>query len=95
MGEVYIKAHQGHDLRNRSFAATCLKHYIGYSFPTNGEDRTAALIPEIELREHFLPPFEAGVAAGCLTVMLNSGKYISKRKFNDSIKSNSCIFRRS
>jgi beta-glucosidase len=75
MGGAYVKAHQGHDLRNRSYAATCLKHYIGYSFPTSGKDRTAALIPEIELREHFLPPFKAGVAAGSLTVMLNSGKF--------------------
>ncbi|RNA13667.1 beta-glucosidase, partial [Brachionus plicatilis] len=33
MGEVYVQASQGNDLKNRSNVATCLKHYIGYSFP--------------------------------------------------------------
>ena len=73
MGEAYVKGHQGNDLTNRSNTATCLKHYIGYSFPFNGKDRTPALIPENVLREIFLPPFEAAVAAGALTVMINSG----------------------
>jgi beta-glucosidase len=51
-----------------------MKHFIGYSLPTNGRDRTPALIPEIVLREHFLPPFEAAIRAGSLTVMVNSGE---------------------
>lgn len=73
MGQNYIRGHQGNDLKNRTFAATCLKHYIGYSYPFNGLDRSIAYIPETLLREKFLPPFEAGVAAGSLTVMVNSG----------------------
>jgi beta-glucosidase len=72
MGESYVKGHQGSDLKNTTSAATCLKHYIGYSQPTNGFDRTDALIPDTKLREYFLPPFESGVSSGSLTVMLNS-----------------------
>ena len=74
MGEAYIKSHQGNDLKNRTNTATCMKHYIGYSLPFNGRDRTPALIPENILRETFLPPFEAAVQAGSPTVMINSGE---------------------
>lgn len=72
--EVYVKASQEPSLRNTSTTITCLKHFIGYSYPFNGRDRSVALIPEITLRDHFLPPFEAGVLAGSPTVMINSGE---------------------
>ena len=61
MGEAYIKGHQGDSLKKKQFAATCMKHFIGYSFPLNGMDRTPAYIPENLLREVFLPIFEAGI----------------------------------
>ena len=72
ISEAYIKGHQGTDLKNRTKAATCLKHYIGYSYPFNGRDRTVAWIPENLLREYFLPTFESGLMAGSPTVMINS-----------------------
>lgn len=74
MGEAYIQGSQGNDLKNRSNIATCLKHYVGYSLPLNGRDRTPAYIPENLLREIFLPPFEKGVLAGSPTVMVNSAE---------------------
>jgi beta-glucosidase len=76
MGEGYIEGHQGkdNDLKSRNNTAACIKHYVGYSVPTSGRDRTPALIPEILLREHFLPPFEAAVKAGAITVMVNSAE---------------------
>ncbi|CAF0959362.1 unnamed protein product [Brachionus calyciflorus] len=74
MGEAYIHGSQGDNIKNRTKVATCLKHYIGYSLPFNGRDRTPALIPENLLREVFLPPFEKGVLAGSPTVMANSGE---------------------
>jgi beta-glucosidase len=73
MGEAYIKGHQERDLKDRTKAAANLKHYIGYGVPFNGRDRTVAYIPDIELREFHLPAFAHGVAAGALTVMINSG----------------------
>lgn len=51
-----------------------LKHYLGYSGPRSGRDRTPADISEREVREHFLPSFRAGVKAGAGAVMVNSGE---------------------
>jgi beta-glucosidase len=74
MGSSYIKGAQGSDISAPDKLATCLKHYVGYSFPTNGLDRTPAWISERMLREYFLPPFEAGILAGAPTVMVNSSE---------------------
>jgi beta-glucosidase len=74
MGTSYIKGHQGDDFSAPGKLPTCLKHYVGYSFPINGKDRTPAWIGERMLREYFLPTFEAGVQAGSPTVMVNSSE---------------------
>jgi beta-glucosidase len=74
MGRLYILGLQGNDMSAKDRAAACLKHYLGYSVPKNGKDRTPAWIPERMLREIFLPPFAQGVAAGAMTVMVNSGE---------------------
>jgi beta-glucosidase len=57
----------------RVFVAASAKHYLGYSMPLSGKDRTTAWIPERELREYFLPSFRAAIQAGISTVMVNSG----------------------
>lgn len=74
LGSAYIKGAQGSDISKPDKLATCLKHYVGYSFPFNGLDRTPAYMSERTLQEYFLPPFEAGVKAGAKTVMVNSGE---------------------
>ncbi len=74
MGTSYIKGHQGADFSAASKALTCLKHYVGYSFPINGKDRTPAWIGERMLREYFLPTFEAAIKAGSPTIMVNSAE---------------------
>ncbi|MEO7456062.1 MAG: glycoside hydrolase family 3 N-terminal domain-containing protein [Gemmatimonadaceae bacterium] len=53
--------------------AATAKHFLGYSMPLSGKDRTTAWIPERQLREIFLPPFRAAIDAGVKTVMVNSG----------------------
>jgi beta-glucosidase len=76
MGSAYIKGLQG-DPANLAAAdkvAACMKHYLGYSVPLSGKDRTPAWIPERMLREIFLPPFQAAVNAGCQTIMVNSSE---------------------
>jgi len=50
-----------------------MKHYIGYSIPLSGKDRTPAFIPEQLLRDVLLPPFAEAVKAGSHTIMINSG----------------------
>jgi beta-glucosidase len=53
--------------------AACMKHFVGYSMPLSGRDRTPAWISDRELREYFLPTFETAIKAGAKTVMINSG----------------------
>ena len=73
-GRVAVKAYEEDGLRNPTAVATSLKHYLGYSGPRTGKDRTPAYIPEIELREYYLPSFREAVRVGAATVMINSGE---------------------
>lgn len=72
--------------------AVSLKHYLGYGVPRTGKDRTPAYIPDFELREKHLAPFKAGVEAGALSVMVNSGSvngipmHINKHYLTDVLK---------
>lgn len=74
MAVEYVEGMQGEDMSDPTKAASCVKHYLGYSVPKNGRDRTPAWIPERMLRDIFLPPFEAGIKAGSPTVMVNSSE---------------------
>ena len=72
LGAAMIAAYEKDDLARIDAVASCMKHFVGYSDPANGKDRTPAYIPAVELWEHHLPPFEAAVAAGSSTIMINS-----------------------
>lgn len=74
MAYAYVKAQQGDNMAAGDKVAACMKHYLGYSFPLTGKDRTPAWIPERMLREIWLPPFAAGAKAGVATVMVNSSE---------------------
>ncbi|MFN3403060.1 MAG: glycoside hydrolase family 3 N-terminal domain-containing protein [Cytophagaceae bacterium] len=75
MGIASIIGMEGNgNLNQLDRVASCMKHYIGYSLPTSGKDRTPAYIPERVLREYFLPPFKAAVDAGSSTIMINSSE---------------------
>jgi len=74
MGAEYVKGLQGNDLSDPVSVAACAKHYLGYSFPLSGKDRTPVWIPERMLREIFVPPFKAAIDAGAVTVMANSSE---------------------
>jgi len=73
-GVELVKGYQGDDISSPYSVAACLKHFLGYSIPTTGKDRTPALIPERQLRQYFLPTFEAAIKADAATVMINSGE---------------------
>jgi beta-glucosidase len=75
MGTATIRAAQGPDPNDIDAAhvGACAKHFLGYSSPNSGKDRTPATIPDHYLREYHLPPFRAAVDAGVATVMLSSG----------------------
>ncbi|MFO8100466.1 MAG: glycoside hydrolase family 3 N-terminal domain-containing protein [Salinibacter sp.] len=74
MGLGLLRGYQGTDVSAPTRAAATLKHYVGYSTPESGRDRTPAHIPETELREQHLPPFRAAVEAGAKSIMINSGE---------------------
>jgi beta-glucosidase len=72
MGVATVRGYEGDDISSPLRVSSSLKHYVGYSVPTTGSDRSPALIPESALREYFLPTFAAAVKAGAHTVMVNS-----------------------
>ncbi len=74
MGREHILGHQENSISSDANVLACMKHYMGYSIPLNGQDRTPAWIPERQLREMFLPPFTKAVDSGVLTVMINSAE---------------------
>jgi len=74
LGSDYIKGLEDNQIDPKASILACMKHYMGYSFPLNGKDRTPAWIPERQLREIFLPPFTKAVKSGALTVMVNSSE---------------------
>src|SRR5439155_11032442 len=74
MGAAFVRGLEGTNLSKDKNVASSLKHYMGYSFPLNGRDRTSAWVPENYLREYFMPTFAAAVKAGARSVMVNSGE---------------------
>lgn len=74
MGEAYVREIQTNSEIAPYKVAACGKHFLGYSDPRNGWDRTNALIPAQRLQEFFRPPFQAIIDAGVKSVMINSGE---------------------
>lgn len=74
--------------------AACAKHFIGYSDPKSGWDRTPSEIPDQMLHEVFLPPFKMAFEAGVKTLMVNSGElngeavHGSKKILHDLLRKN-------
>ncbi len=68
MAEAMIYGYQGRTADSTSMAA-CIKHFVGYGAAEGGRDYNSTLIPEHLLRNVYLPPFEAGVQAGAMTLM--------------------------
>ena len=48
---------------------SCLKHFAGYGASEAGKDYNTTNIAEIELRNLYLPPFEACLKAGAMSIM--------------------------
>lgn len=49
--------------------AACVKHFAGYGASEGGRDYNTTWIPEVQLREVYLPPFKAALDAGSATIM--------------------------
>ncbi|MBR1490015.1 MAG: glycoside hydrolase family 3 C-terminal domain-containing protein [Bacteroidales bacterium] len=74
MAGSYMQGLQGPDPDHLDpwHVAACLKHYMGYSAPDNGMDRTPATVTEQDLREKHFEPFRRAALTGALSMMTNS-----------------------
>ena len=68
MAEAMVRGYQGEQLDSTSMAA-CIKHFVGYGAAEGGRDYNSTYLTERQLRNVYLPPFEAAVKAGAMTLM--------------------------
>lgn len=68
MGEAMVRGYQG-EVPGPSSMAACVKHFAGYGAAEGGRDYNSTFLTERQLRNVILPPFEAAVKAGALTLM--------------------------
>ena len=68
MGASMVRGYQG-DCSDSTSLAACVKHFVGYGASESGRDYNSTYIPPRALRNVYLPPFEAAVKAGAMTLM--------------------------
>ena len=68
MGVAMVKGYQGETVDQTSMAA-CVKHFVAYGAAEGGRDYNSTGVTERTLRNVYLPPFEACVKAGAMTLM--------------------------
>lgn len=68
MGVAMVKGYQGETIDQTSMAA-CVKHFVAYGAAEGGRDYNSTGVTERTLRNVYLPPFEACVKAGAMTLM--------------------------
>ncbi|KAJ2880819.1 hypothetical protein FB639_002751, partial [Coemansia asiatica] len=73
MTTASISGYQGDYKSDRSRVAACVKHFIGYGSPVDGQDRSNRYIAKHELLEYHVPPFKAAIDAGVATAMESYG----------------------
>ncbi|HMV90247.1 MAG TPA: glycoside hydrolase family 3 N-terminal domain-containing protein [Cyclobacteriaceae bacterium] len=74
MGSIFVKTLQGDSAIAPYKIAATAKHFLAYSDPKSGWDRTPVDISEQTLYEMHVPAFKAAIDAGIESVMINSGE---------------------
>ena len=69
LGVAMVKGYQSDDLSRPNTMAACVKHFAGYGAAESGKDYNTTWIPEVLLRDVYLPPFKAAADAGAATFM--------------------------
>ncbi len=69
LGVATVKGFQGDSLNSTTSIAACPKHFVGYGATEGGRDYNSTNIPERQLRNVYLPPFEAASRQGAATFM--------------------------
>ena len=68
MGVAMVRGYQG-GLDDTTCMASCIKHFVAYGAAEGGRDYNSTAITERVLRNVYLPPFEACVNAGAMSLM--------------------------
>ncbi|MEG9295412.1 beta-glucosidase BglX [Mangrovibacillus sp. Mu-81] len=67
---AFVRGFQGNDLTNETDrVAACVKHFAAYGAPEGGRDYNTVDMSERELREYYLPAYQAALDEGCEMVM--------------------------
>ncbi len=74
MGAIFTKTLQADTSIAPYRIAATAKHFLAYSDPKSGWDRTPVDLSTQTLYEMHLPPFRAAIEAGVESVMINSGE---------------------
>ena len=74
LGAAFVRGIQENTEIQPYQQAACGKHFLGYSVPKSGWDRSPAEIPDQVLFEYFVPPFRKAVEAGVSTIMINGAE---------------------
>ena len=69
LAAALVRGFQGASLDDPASVAACAKHYAGYGAAEGGRDYNSTWIPELLLRQVYLPPFHAAADAGVATFM--------------------------
>ncbi len=85
IARVRVRGFQGDDLSRTDTILATAKHFVGYGAAQAGRDYHTTDIPEITLRDIYLPPFKAALEAGVATFMVGfndlNGVPVSANKF--------------
>ena len=90
---AYVRGYQGENLNDLTTIAACAKHFAAYGAAIAGRDYNTVDMSERELRQIYLPPFQAAVDEGVWTLMAafnevsgvpaTSNKFLMKKVLRD------------
>ena len=69
MARAYVRGYQGSDLADPESVAASVKHFAAYGAAEAGREYNTTDMSDIRLRQVYLPPYRAAVAAGAATMM--------------------------
>jgi len=74
MGEAFVKGIQENSETSPYKQAATAKHFLGYSDPKSGWDRTPVDLSMQSIHEIYRPSFQKAIDAGIKSIMVNSGE---------------------
>ncbi len=69
MAEAQVRGFQGDKLSDADSILACVKHFAGYGAAVGGRDYDSSDLSEEQLRNVYLPPYQAAIKAGAGSLM--------------------------